>query len=66
MSAMRRPASPVDVPGLAGRRRPPAPGNVANVAKPLIGADGEIAEQTKDTKGVDMGAVRRFEEHTAH
>ncbi len=66
MSAMRRPASPVGVPGLAEPRRPSVPGNVANVAKTLIGADSEIAEQTRETEAVDMGAVRRFEEHTAH
>lgn len=63
---MRRPASPVGVPGLAVRRRPPAPGNVANVAKSLISAGGEIAEQTGETTAVDMDAVRRLEEHAAH
>ncbi|KAH9409094.1 hypothetical protein TYRP_011370 [Tyrophagus putrescentiae] len=40
--------------------------SVANAAKSLISAGGEIAEQTGETTAVDMDVVRRFEEHAAH
>ena len=35
------------------------------MAKSLISAGGEIAEQTGETTAVDMDAVRRLEEHAA-